>query len=400
MVPICRISLLGLSFGLAFHQNRPVLSFKVGVQPLRRKQSNHPATRLSATSVRSFFQFFNEQVEQRCLAVQNHPASHTNSSDIMVDWEVLLAMDRSKQTAATRQQHPLMIHLEATGGACIVRFSDPNQIKIVERLWDALATIYQTQRSGPAFCHQTLSWSANESSSVVNDPPSGYRYIHYPPIQEQSNRQLRDIVGTESHDNIEEAFRLMCSVGTTFSSVVCDAFCLAPKSNKVYLKSFLDDHRESAPYSGSFMRLSQYTTSDKIDYQSLRPHCDWSFVTIVPVSSVPGLELYLPLENSWVCPEALVHEQMKNNQEERAQHVVVLSGKWLEILTNGQIKSTIHRVITHKGQTARLSIPLFLRPVANASNALEELEFDNATHFDSMRLRLADFILNDLSVRT
>lgn len=63
-----------------------------------------------------------------------------------------------------------------------------------------------------------------------------------------------------------------------------------------------DEGRQNgAKYSGSFQRLAKYMSKPK-DKENLRSHTDWTLATLVPVSPVPGLQVYHG--DYWVQPEA------------------------------------------------------------------------------------------------
>ena len=113
----------------------------------------------------------------------------------------------------------------------------------------------------------------------------------------------------------------------------------------------------------------------------------------MPVSSTAGLEIIH--QNSSIRPEDLAHSLSEgdkpgaNGQRWNSKYVVVMAGKWLEILTIGHLQSTVHRV---KGNPdGRLSAPCFLRPDPKVSDALEQLHLEDAYDIVSNQRNLGYF---------
>jgi len=214
-----------------------------------------------------------------------------------------------------------------------------------------------------------------------------------------------------------------------------------------------DDKDEEGCYSGSFQRLSRYklatcgpsSPNDDDDdddnapppppqeQESIRPHCDWSLAKLVPVSVVTGLEIYSSNHDVWIRPEQVARRHydhhykassssslQKNPSQRQSQqrgndhggnapswhsrYVVVLAGKWLELLSNGAVRSTIHRVvIQHSNESTdrhRLSAPLFLRPTLKVSEDAENLDLvmmavdgdDDHSSLDVAQERISRFL--------
>jgi isopenicillin N synthase-like dioxygenase len=124
----------------------------------------------------------------------------------------------------------------------------------------------------------------------------------------------------------------------------------------------------------------------------LRSHCDWTLSTPIPVSAIPGLEVFDSSSKQWVRIEqvlANMHDkQVRADQSSRnwnSEYVIVLTGLWLELLTKGSVEAAVHRVVSDATcQTQRLSAPLFLRPreslfrqVDNEFNQVGEEKLDH-----------------------
>jgi len=137
------------------------------------------------------------------------------------------------------------------------------------------------------------------------------------------------------------------------------------------------------------------------------PHVDSTFLTLIPMPELPGLEVWCPSKNDaencdlgqrgeWVRPIEPLFESSSSSGEEGADddvnddddeeedcaYVIALAGEFLQLLSDGRVPTCIHRVIPpqHTASTttpsspadygfgpkgkykARISAPLFVRP--------------------------------------
>lgn len=110
-------------------------------------------------------------------------------------------------------------------------------------------------------------------------------------------------------------------------------------------------------------------------------HTDSSFVTIVPVAAVSGLEVYDEEEEKWYRPElkARAHweaELLKYGKDPsllmeegaggeqipwHSRYVAIMPGEHLQLATRDEVPSAVHRVVSGKGRPPRLSAPILLR---------------------------------------
>uniref|UniRef100_A0A7S4RTP8 Isopenicillin N synthase-like Fe(2+) 2OG dioxygenase domain-containing protein n=1 Tax=Ditylum brightwellii TaxID=49249 RepID=A0A7S4RTP8_9STRA len=135
-------------------------------------------------------------------------------------------------------------------------------------------------------------------------------------------------------------------------------------------------HRLCRYYSSPSKKENIEATATATSGEYIRSHTDWSILTLVPVSSVFGLEVWKNEKDGWIRPELLAlrqyneqttrqlqrlqkQEQMTQTNENfddigtndiqgdqwNSNYVVAMTGKWLEILSNGTIPSTVHRVV-------------------------------------------------------
>ena len=85
----------------------------------------------------------------------------------------------------------------------------------------------------------------------------------------------------------------------------------------------------------------------------ISPHTDSGFITMLPLTDVPGLELLSPAEKDWF-PAPYVPNSF-----------VINSGDLMKRWTNGRFLSTPHRVLNDSGRD-RYALPLFVSPNPDA----------------------------------
>jgi isopenicillin N synthase-like dioxygenase len=95
-------------------------------------------------------------------------------------------------------------------------------------------------------------------------------------------------------------------------------------------------------------RNSHYAAIEPEDNQfGIAPHCDHSFITLLPISEVSGLEVMWP-DGEWVRVDPVENG------------VVINTGEFLARWTNGRFLATPHRVIMPKRD--RYSMAMFFNP--------------------------------------
>jgi hypothetical protein len=111
-------------------------------------------------------------------------------------------------------------------------------------------------------------------------------------------------------------------------------------------------------------------------------HTDSSFVTIVPVASISGLEVYDEEAEKWYRPELKAKTHWEAEQEHRgkasslllydevegneripwhSRYLAILPGEYLQLATRNEVPAAVHRVVAAKGRPSRLSAPILLR---------------------------------------
>lgn len=143
------------------------------------------------------------------------------------------------------------------------------------------------------------------------------------------------------------------------------------------------DHAEG-DVSMSPYRLCRYTDTREdagTSREVFGAHTDTSFVTIVPVAEISGLEVYDEEAERWYRPElrARAHweeEQTSSGKDPSLQYdetsdgkqtpwhcryVAIMPGENLQLATRNEIPAAVHRVVAAKSGEPRLSAPVLLR---------------------------------------
>ncbi len=128
-------------------------------------------------------------------------------------------------------------------------------------------------------------------------------------------------------------------------------------------------------------------------------HTDTSFVTIVPVSSMSGLEVFDEAANKWFRPELLAKQKWEAECAKRgvdaskesetftinengndikveipwhSRYICVMPGELLQVCTRNEVPATVHRVVSATNEGSRLSAPVLLRARAGMKLNVEE----------------------------
>lgn len=225
-------------------------------------------------------------------------------------------------------------------------------------------------------------------------------------------KEASEILGEEGVASIQAAFKTLAEVGkdvvrmvTAASSVEHGAFggnksdeasqlAKASKAAALMADELVDDgaplpiatdvvHNEGS-IAMSPHRLCRYVeanTNSTIDAREVfGAHVDSSFVTIVPVASISGLEVYDEEAEKWYRPElkALAHWEEQPLQGKdlltlvedtedgspipwHCRYVAIMPGEHLQVATRDEVPAAVHRVVAAKGGQARLSAPILLR---------------------------------------
>jgi len=118
--------------------------------------------------------------------------------------------------------------------------------------------------------------------------------------------------------------------------------------------SLMDDGSGLAPgeVTSTQLRLCHYTNQDPVPFEA---HTDTTFVTVIPASSIAGLEVH-NAEQGWVRPEAACPRDDRT--------VIVMPGEFLQVVTCGFYQAAVHRVTRDQMAAnggGRKSAPLLVR---------------------------------------
>ena len=211
-------------------------------------------------------------------------------------------------------------------------------------------------------------------------------------------------------DAVSGAGKRLVRIAVAASSIEADAFSTsdnpqvqASKAAAFMADELLDDGSASASDDGfpicmSPHRLCRYTNNqqdaadektdeeDGVDSSLSREvfgaHLDSTWVTIVPVAAVSGLEVFDETEEEWYRPELAARKHWVAQQTERGEdpdsmvetlpeagnglpwhsrYVVLMPGELLQIATRNEVPAAVHRVVATKNCPSRLSAPILLR---------------------------------------
>ena len=118
--------------------------------------------------------------------------------------------------------------------------------------------------------------------------------------------------------------------------------------------------------SSSVLRVCCYPTSSVSSSIAFGAHTDTTFLTLGPMSSVPGLEMFDFASASWIAVEELnALRRMAMSRSAKSTGALVIGlfvGELLQVLTRKHFRATIHRVRAPVGaHRERISCPLLIR---------------------------------------
>mmetsp|Transcript_28364 Transcript_28364/g.59906 ORF Transcript_28364/g.59906 Transcript_28364/m.59906 type:complete len:506 (-) Transcript_28364:44-1561(-) len=214
--------------------------------------------------------------------------------------------------------------------------------------------------------------------------------------------EVGDLVGTRSLRDAKKGMSTLLDIGTQITSAVLDM-------DSVSAGKLIDDGTHvqdqagsesqglvASDVSNSYQRLIRYLKPQQSsDGTAFQAHVDSTFLTLIPMPELPGLEVWCPsIGNTSIGDENLVNSQSKGGewvrpaldssfkQEGTSNHayVIAMAGEFLQLTSNGQVPTCIHRVIPPKASPVsvspnglngeqrhgkykpRVSAPMFLRP--------------------------------------
>jgi len=375
--------------------------------------NNRSAVRAERTEL-SPFRAFEESVTTRirdaddssgCVIFPDGTISDLQSAPLVVHSEIVRLCSARNDDETRADRLNLATMMKQSGGYLIVKLSG-SEAKAMSDMWACAIEIFDMRRADNVktlMRHQRLTRDDDDSSE------SGYDYVETTINRSNGNLDpegFSGIVGREHYQHALNAHRLLENLGEDVAAIMVSATGgVTPRKSRELVRKVSDDgtdmgFRDETPSSCSVHRLSQYVVLAEGDGNSdvsdnggleevLRSHTDWTVATIVPVSDIAGLEIWQPSTRSWIRPEltAKRHWEMRlqypgadDASSWNSRYVVVMAGKWLQILTNGGIESAIHRVVSIRGER-RMSAPFFLRPRQTVPLGVQR-EFGEAKEHD------------------
>ena len=187
----------------------------------------------------------------------------------------------------------------------------------------------------------------------------------------------------------EEVENLRLSASRAFEALEQTGFEVL-EAIAIYLKLPQNYFREKSNNGNSILRAIHYFPLDVNDLEdgSVRAgaHGDINLITLLMGASAEGLEVQR-IDGTWIPVTALPDQ------------LIVNVADMLERLTNGVLKSTIHRVVNpplNKLNTSRYSMPFFMHPQSSMNLTCLEgcISDDNPKQFDD--ITAGDFLIERL----
>ena len=243
--------------------------------------------------------------------------------------------------------------------------------------------------------------------------------------------EVGELVGQRSLDKAQDGMGTLFDIGSQITSAVLG---MDTESTNKLLDDCTDVHGEQHEMtsdnadkiadnvSNSYQRIIRYLKPQSAaaaeEDAAFWPHVDSTFLTLIPMPEIAGLEVWCPSSEysesdnlaergEWVRPIKPVVDDANSQEDDGTIHVVALAGEFLQLLSNGQVPTCIHRVIAPQPPTQstyssapkqykpRVSAPLFLRP-RRGEDAVLNVEHDLRTsgegglYFEKNLLRECD----------
>jgi hypothetical protein len=331
-----------------------------------------------STTCRTPFQIFHdgnlvrieESDHQGFNQLSENVVAHTVLQPIVSWSEIQWLASNNNNTESIMEEREELAHRVSSAGGFLLLELEESQECIVQDMWTTLHSFFDSNRTdllnADQLHHQAL---AREGGDHEN---SGYKFVqtYNSPGDVVLPTTIQGVIGNSgiTERGITDSFLLFADIASKVTSVVVAG---ALEEDPVVVQSLVDHllHNATTRFACSNHRLSRYilmeSEADPLK-ESLKPHCDWTLMTPIPLSATPGLQLWKPNSKQWIALESLVMDLPLP----RTRYVVVLAGKWIELLTNQTVVSCIHRVVTQTSQEARLSAPFFLRPKESVFESL------------------------------
>lgn len=331
-----------------------------------------------------------------------------------------MAFSSATSTAMMDERRKLFDRVQGSGGYCLIELSDACDVAILDGMWDAVEALFPESSSSSSgrpmgdaekysipdlpLRRQVLT---RERASMAQQaaptkpkreapPPCGYDFVQTTMVRDEIRPAwIPERIGAVGGQQTREAYLFLSQLAKAYATVLyAGATQSKPGEATMLMESLLNEPGRS--FSGSYHRLCRYVRLGSKDAsksapswgESLGSHVDWTITTAIPVSAIDGLEIYDSSQNQWIRIERAARElgkQMRppsnrvpaTERRWNSHWVVLMAGAWMELLTNGTLESTLHRVVTDPQASRRLSCPYFMRPRELVFERTNQV-FDNA----------------------
>lgn len=328
-----------------------------------------------------------------------------------------------QQSALMHVMNALVAH-----GALIVDMTDGgtnfDMAKQVAGMWKGIQDFYdridQDESAKKSLPPMTTVMEAGSQTAKIGFASADNDSLQF--LETRRNRKTRDflpeevktILGDSTISALSEVFDAVISAGKSAvriavaaSSIEAGAFeseenpeAQASKAAALMSDELLDDGSDSAISSGfpicmSPHRLCRYSNNqqnkapnneeeeeENLSREVFGAHVDSTWVTIVPVAAVSGLEVFDETEELWYRPELAARKYWEAEQTKQgldstsmvetlpgeasglpwhSRYVVLMPGELLQVASRNEVPAAVHRVVATKDCPSRLSAPILLR---------------------------------------
>jgi hypothetical protein len=182
--------------------------------------------------------------------------------------------------------------------------------------------------------------------------------------------EVGELVGAESLSDATKGINTLMDIGYQITSAVLEMHSDSAKK-LIDDGTSIEEGSQSMigkDVSNSYHRLIRYINSRPStdeDTAAFNSHVDSSFLTLIPMPKLPGLEIWSHClkngkdgqDGEWVRP---IKPDCYDAEDDSA-YVIAMAGEFLQLTSNGKVPTCIHRVLPMAG-AGRISAPLFLRP--------------------------------------
>jgi len=194
--------------------------------------------------------------------------------------------------------------------------------------------------------------------------------------------EVGELVGETSLSDAHKGINTLMDIGYQITSAVLEM--QSDSANKLIDDGTrLEEDNQSmigSDVSNSYHRLIRYINSQPStdeDTAAFNSHVDSSFLTLIPMPKLPGLEIWSPClkngkdgqDGEWVRPI----KPDCYDEEDNCAYIIAMAGEFLQLTSNGKVPTCIHRVLPP--MPGRISAPLFLRP-RRGDDALLDVDLD------------------------